>query len=155
MRKHIPPGRSYLVYPERILSSLGAITCMVICIRLWSVLSRTQPLWPIPALYFLEMIAVSLAGYWGILRSEQRPGSMITWAAAGVLLAFSGMAGFSVGLYFVPIPLLLILAALVSDLRRKQRIGLHLGAFALAAVVQASLMFGVIGLFSLGGSVQW
>jgi hypothetical protein len=144
-----------MVYPERLLSSLGAITCMIICIRLWSVLGSTQPLWPIPALYFLEMIAASLVGYWGILRSEQRPGSAITWAAAGVLLAFSGMAGFSVGFYFILTALLLILAALISDIRRKQRIGLHLGAFTLAAVVQVLLMFGVIGLLSLGGSVQW
>lgn len=144
-----------MVYPERLLSSVGAITCMIICIRLWSVLGSTQPLWPIPALYFLEMIAASLAGYWGILRSEQRLGTVITWVAAGMLLAFSWMAGFSVGLYFVPVGLLLFLAALVSDLRRKQRIGFHLLVFVLAVAVQVTLMFGVIGLLSFGGSVQW
>jgi len=126
------------------------LICVILCIRIWVLLVGTQPLWPIPALYLLEMVFVSLAGFWGILRDESKPGSPMAWVAAGLLLAFSGMAGFSVGFYFLPSTLLLVLAALLSDLRRQQGLLAHVGLLALAAIAQILLMLAVIGLLYPG-----
>ena len=131
---------------ERVLAAVAAGWCLVLTARIWWVFWPQQDMWPLPALYLLEMAAASLVGLWGIWRADAL-GSLAAWAAAGVLLGFSILAGFSVGFYYLPVVGLLGLAALWSDRHAWRRLPPHLGLGLLAALVQAALILAVVRLF--------
>jgi peptidoglycan/LPS O-acetylase OafA/YrhL len=132
---------------ERILAVLAAAACLLICALIWQVVSAQQPMWPLPALYLLEMLAASILGVWDIWSSETRQhGAIVTWVAAGILLAFVILGAWSVGFLFIPVASLLAAAAVLSDRRQGRNLALHLGVGLGAAFVQAALMLGIIGL---------
>lgn len=72
---------------------------------------------------------------------------MLTWVAVGVLLGFVVMGAFSiVGLLFVPVALVFMIAAILADHRRRRNLIVHLGIGVLVAMIQVALMFAVIRL---------
>ena len=132
---------------ERFLAIIGAASCLVISIRIWQVLSGQQPMWPLPSLYLLEMVAVGFAGTLGILKSDSsqsRLAGILTWAAVGVFAAFIVMGAWSIGLLFLPAGVLLLIAAILADRRRSLNSVMHLGVAAFAAIIQVALMLAVI-----------
>ena len=133
-------------YPvEKILSVAGALLCVLISVILWSSIALYQEMWPLPAAYFIEMAAVSVVGAIFIVHGHSRA-APLTWAAAGILTAFSILGAFSVGFFYLPVALLLGLAALVLDLRARGNLIGHIGLWLGAAIVQVLLMFAIIQL---------
>jgi hypothetical protein len=128
---------------ERLFAILAAIYCLVITILLWVSLSAQQSLWPLPALYFIELTFLSITGAMAFMRWNAR-GKTITWAVAGTISAFSFIAILTVGLIYQPIALIFAIISLTFDVRNKQPLLAHLGVFLLAGVVQAAIMFAVI-----------
>jgi len=132
---------------ERILAALAAAVCLLLCAFIWRVVSAQQPMWPLPALYLLEMLAASFLGLWDIWSSEtRRHSAIVTWVVTGILFAFVIIGAWSVGFLFIPVAGLLAGAAVLSDRRQGRSLALHLGVGLAAALAQAALMLGVIGL---------
>jgi hypothetical protein len=102
-------------------------------------------MWPLPALYFIEMVTLSIMSAFSFLRGAPYA-QFITWSAAGSISAFSILGAFSVGFFYLPVALLFVLISIISDVRNKQNVVAHLGVFVIAGIVQAALMLMVIRL---------
>lgn len=134
-----------------ILSSVAVVICLIDCIWVWRVLEGQQPLWPLPALYLLELMAVSIVCWLGINRLGSQTASWVTllpWCAIGIFVAFVVMGAMSIGFLFLPVALLFVLAVLLSDPRRGSVKVAQLGACGLMALTQATLMLILIQVLS-------
>ena len=141
-----PKSNPETIHPfERILANAAISICLVITVILWWSVSRLQSMWPLPGLYFIEMAALSVACAWAFIHGNPR-GKWITWGAAGIIGAFSIVGAFSVGFFYLPVALIFGGIAIASDIRYKQKIGLHIGIFIIGGIVQAALMFVAIRL---------
>jgi protein-S-isoprenylcysteine O-methyltransferase Ste14 len=100
-------------------------------------------MFPLPALYFIEMLALSLLNAYTFFRSDPRDRSL-AWGAVGAISAFSILGAFSVGFFFLPVALLFAIISITSDIRSKQPLLARLGICLLAGLIQAGLMFAII-----------
>jgi hypothetical protein len=134
---------------EQLLVVIGAILCLIVSACIWLVFSRQQPMWPLPDLYLLEMLAASALATFDILSNGSKQLSLrgiLIWAAVGVLLAFVVMAAWSIGFLFAPVAGLFAIAAILSDRRQGRHIVVHSGVGLAAALAQAALMLAFIRL---------
>lgn len=102
-------------------------------------------MWPLPGLYFIEMVALSIMSAFLFIRGNARDRILI-WGAVGVFIGFSILGALSVGFFYLPVALIFAVISVTSDVRNKQRIAMHLGVCVIAAVVQVVLMFAAIRL---------
>jgi hypothetical protein len=128
---------------ERVLAILGAATCLTVTTVVWLSVTRQQEMWPLPAFYFIEVVALSVVAAWGIFRADQA-GGLLAWAVIGALVGFSIMGALSVGFFYLPVAALLSVAALRLDRQDWRRRPLHLGLALVTAVAQAALMLSLI-----------
>jgi hypothetical protein len=132
---------------ERLLSALAVAICLIVCALIWQVVSVQQSMWPLPALYLLEMLTASIMGLWDIWSSGTRQnGAIVTWVVSGILSAFVIIGAWSVGFLFIPVAGLFAAAAVLSDRRQGRSLAVHLSVGLGAALAQAALMLGIIGL---------
>lgn len=124
---------------ERILAILAAVVCLLITLIFWFSLSVNQNMWPLPGLYFIEMVTLSIISAFLFIRRGPH-GSLITWGATGIIGAFSILGTFSIGFFYLPVALLFGVVSIICDLRNKQSIPLHLGFFLIAGLVQVAVM---------------
>ena len=130
---------------EKVLAIAGAVVCLIVTISLWWSISNQQPMWPLPGLYFMEMVAVSLVSAVVFVHGGSRS-RLIPWGAIGILFAFSIIGAFSVGFFYIPVAIIFGAAASLSDVRSRQPIDAHLGVCMLAGIAQAALMLAAIRL---------
>ena len=131
---------------EQILAILGAMACLVITILLWQEITAHQPMWPAPGLYFIEITVVCVASA-GLLMRGGVLARALVWVSAGIVLVFSLLAVFSVGVYYFPVALLLIIVALAADIRTRQPMLGHVGLFFAGGILQAALILVTAYLF--------
>ena len=131
---------------ERILAILAAVVCLIVTLVIWISISAYQNMWPLPGLYFAEMVTLSMISGFLFVCGDARA-SLITWLAAGVITAFSILGAFSIGFFYLPVALLLVIVSIIWDVRDKQHIPAHLGLFLIAGLVQSILMLAAIPLF--------
>jgi hypothetical protein len=130
---------------ERFLAILAAVICLIITILFWWSVSAYQPMWPLPGLYFIEMVALSIISAFIFVSGDARD-QFITWGTAGVISAFSILGALSVGFFYLPVALIFAVISVTSTVRNKQRITAHLGIFLIAGIAQMALMFAAIRL---------
>jgi hypothetical protein len=124
---------------EQIGAALAATACLILTFRVWSLVAAAQSTWPLPALYFVEISALSMASAIAYAAgSPTRP--VIVWATFGVLAAFAILGVWTVGVFYVPVAALYLLLAVGADMRHKDNVLMHLGLGALAALAQAAAM---------------
>ena len=124
---------------EQILAIVAAIVCLIITLIFWFSISPYQGMWPLPGLYFVEMVSLSFISTFVFVRGDPR-GSLMTWVAAGVISAFSILGALSVGCFYLPVALMFGVIAIIWDVRNKEHISRHLGIFVLTGIVQSVLM---------------
>jgi hypothetical protein len=105
--------------------------------------SALQNMWPLPALYFIEMVVLSIISAFIFVRGDPRD-QFITWGTAGVISAFSILGALSVGFFYLPVGLLFAVISVRSAVRNRQRIAAYSGIFLLAGIAQSALMFAAI-----------
>src|SRR5919108_1842125 len=133
------PRRSTIISSlERFLAILAAVVCLIITILLWLSVSAHQNMWPLPGLYFIEMVVLSSISAFLFVRGEPRD-KFIIWGAAGVIAAFSILGAFSVGFFYLPVALIFVVISVTSDVRNKHHITAHLGIFVISGIVQLAL----------------
>src|SRR5688500_1897098 len=128
---------------ERILAILAAVVCLIITLVFWFSISPYDSRWPLPGLYFVEMISLSFISTFIFVRGDPR-GSLMTWVAAGVIGAFSFLGAASVGFFYLPVALMFSVISLTWDVRNKQNKPARLGIFLIAGIVQSALMLAAI-----------
>lgn len=111
-----------------------------------------QNLFPFPLLYLIEIIALSFLAILSSMPAEtegDRPGWMpaLIWIAAGGLLAFVILGGFSIGFYLIPGMLAFVGAGILADRRQNLNIIGHVGVMFLTASIQAALMLVLVTWF--------
>jgi hypothetical protein len=133
------PGPSHL---ERVVAALAAVVCLVLTIRIWLVVGQDQPMWPLPAAYLLEVLALAAAA--ALISIMGRSiGGLIIWIATGAISAFAVLASFSVGLFYSPVVLLLLVSGLLAAWRQRRRIPIYLACAVGAGLLQAGLILGI------------
>ena len=130
---------------ERILAILAAVVCLAITLIFWFRISPYQSMWPLPGLYFVEIVSLSFISTFIFVRGDPR-GSLMTWVAAGVISAVSFLGAASVGCFYLPVALMFSVISLTWDVRNKQNRPDRLGIFLIAGIVQSALMLAAIGL---------
>jgi hypothetical protein len=128
---------------ESLLVLMASGYCLVITFMLWMSVSAYQPMWPLPAFYFVEMAALSILSAYTFTQRHQ-VGKIIVWVAAGITSVFSLAGAMTVGFFYLPIALIFAFVAITSDLRNKQPIATHLGICLMAGLGQVALMFAAI-----------
>jgi hypothetical protein len=128
---------------EKFLAVLAAIICLAFTGIIWWSISAHQAMWPLPGLYFLELVALSMLSIVVFVYGRGRI-RVIPWIAAGVFLTFAILGALSVGPFYLPVALIYAGISITSDIRNKQPILAHMGISLAAALVQAALMLLVI-----------
>jgi hypothetical protein len=131
---------------ERILAIAGMVICLALTAILWISISANQSMWPFPGLYFIEMAALSVASARLAFMDGGPVGRLITWSAVGLITGFSILGAWSVGFFYLPVAIIFGGLAILSDVRNKQLIPVHLGVCLIAGVVQVLLMLAAIRL---------
>jgi hypothetical protein len=134
---------------ERILAILAAVVCLAITLVFWFTISPYQTMWPLPGLYFVEIVSLSFISTFIFVRGDPR-GSLMTWVAAGVISAFSFLGALSVGCFYLPVALMYSVMSLTWDVRNKQNKPARLGIFLIAGIVQSVFMLVAIRLHTSG-----
>jgi len=133
---------------EKFLSIANAILCVIICVRIVQMFRFSFfSLFPFPGLYFLELIAMSVAVIFSVFRDRnEKPydWGILTWVATGIFLSFSILGAWTVGVFFLPSTFLLLLLGILSDVRQRRNLLIHLGIGLLAGVIQAIIMLTLV-----------
>ena len=125
---------------EKLLALIIAIVCLVVSIYIWQLVAGHQPMWPLPALYLIEIPTLCIALAAAAVR-ETPDHTNLTWVAFGAVLAFSLLASFSVGLYYTPIVVLLLLLAILSTWRTRKSALVSIVWAIAAALVQVGIIY--------------
>jgi len=130
---------------ERYLALLAAAVCSLISIRVFQLVGSMQPVWPLPALYLVEVTSLTWVGAWVLIR--ERPGSAaVVCAVAGVLTGFSILAAWTIGFFYLPVVLLLGITGGLATWRRRGPLLVGLASFAVGSAGQVVLMLAILQL---------
>lgn len=116
---------------------VGALNCVLV-----PALFAEQNAFPLPGLYFIQIVLVGL-GVLGVVAAQPEKGSTWLawpWAAAGVMLAFVILGGFSIGPYLIPAFLAFVVTGVLVDRPSGGAMARHVGLLLVAAVIQAAVM---------------
>jgi len=103
-------------------------------------------MWPLPALYFVEMAALSVVVALLVFFDGSPLCKFIIWAALGIFIAFSILGAWSVGFFYLLVAILFGVIAIRSDLRDKQPVAAHIAVCLIAGLLQVVLMLAAIRL---------
>lgn len=134
---------------ERFLAVIAAAISLTVSIRIGQVVGGQQPVWPLPGLYLVEMVALSVIAMIGLAR-DTVSGGAVSWVVVGVLGAFVVMGAWSVGLVFLPVALIFASTAILSTRRHRRNMRLRIGLGIAAGAAQIVLMFAAIRLLNPG-----
>ena len=129
----------------KFIAVLAIIVCLITCLVIFqSLLSDPhQELFPLPALYLLEMIAASSVAAIGAFK-EGEVWNKVSWAAGGIIAAFVLMGAWSIGFFFIPTAVLVLITALLSWRRHHTQFLIGAISYVVAFVTQIILMFAAI-----------
>jgi hypothetical protein len=104
-----------------------------------------------PLLYFIEILGLSFLAILPLIDVEQGNDRstwlpVLPWIAAGGLLAFVILGGFSIGFYLAPGTVAFVAAGILADRRQNLPIAGHVAILFLATAVQAGIMLLVVAL---------
>jgi hypothetical protein len=128
---------------EKILIILAALVCLGVTVWVWQAVSAYQSMWPIPGLYLVEVVVLSVLAAAAILTGHPLPGVLPAIAFGGTL-AFSFLAAFSVGLFYAPIVLLLLIAGLLFFQNTKRSLLIYFAWALGAAIIQAGIIIAAV-----------
>lgn len=137
------PGTTPTTRLERYLAVAGAVICLIITIPIWRSISAEQIIWPLPGLYFMEMVTVSIVSAVAFVRGDSW-GRLFIWGAVGIYIVFSILGAFSVGFFYLPVAIIYGMLAIRADVRNKQAIAKHFGVCVIAGITQTTLMFAAV-----------
>lgn len=124
---------------EKPAALVAAAGCIVITTIVWRELAPYQPMWPFPAMYFVEVMALGAAAAGFFLWSHAER-TVIGWIATGAFTAFAILGAWTVGMLYVPSAVGFAAASALSAVRQRTPALKSISIFASASLVQAALM---------------
>ncbi len=121
---------------EKVLLAIAFLYSVIVTVYSWGIIAMHQPVWPLPALYFLELVLLPGIALLSAIHAWPRR-MHITAVAAGATTSFAALSLFSVGLYYAPLALLLLIGATLSRHAARQSLPALFGIFVLGATAQA------------------
>jgi hypothetical protein len=124
---------------EWIAALIGAVNCILVSM----LFARSAGAdFPFPALYLIE---IALVGVLVLMFVAARPGlkgrsSALPWVAAGIMLAFVVLGGFSIGPFLIPAFLAFLVTGILVDWPPGGAMARRAGVLLVAVVVQAAIM---------------
>lgn len=128
-----------------LLATLSLAGSLVITLRTWAAVAEFQETWPLPALYFLELVALPAVAAFFAFRRETYL-SRVAFAAAGAMLAFCLIGAWSIGLLYL-LPAILVLLLGLTSREVSHEPWTTCAAFLIGlAILQGAVMIAVIQL---------
>ena len=131
--------------PKRIGEWVAAVVGAATCIIVPAMFIQAGGDFPLPALYFMEIAAVGLLVVYFVYARHQlsERWGVVPWVAAGIMLAFVILGGFSIGLYLIPALIAFAALGVLIDWEAGGlSIARNLGLLIVAAVAQGAVMIG-------------
>ncbi len=124
---------------EWIAALIGAVNCIIVPLAF---AQSQEDLFPLPGLYFIE---ISLVGLLVLGFVALRPGLgwrwlALPWVAAGIILAFVVLGGFSIGFYLIPALVAFVVVGWLANGQAERTKGTQIGQLVVAAVIQGAVM---------------
>lgn len=132
-----PKGRVY--WFELLVAGLGMAACLLLTFLFWRGLALYQSIWLLPGLYFVELSVGSVICFIAFLMQHSQAG-ILAWIFSGIVLVFSVLASFTVGIFYMPVFLIFLGLALYSVIRQRQNWLVRLIIFALSMIFQLAVM---------------
>ncbi len=129
---------------QQVLAVLAIVYTIFISIWIWHDLYVLYPpgdfnIWPLPALYLLELIALTLVVL-AISGLDLPTLTAALWIIPGMVLAFIVLGAITIGPAYVPTFLLLFLISILAEIRHRGRVWLHLASGLGGVVFQTGLI---------------
>jgi hypothetical protein len=140
-----PVNATRIVGLSALLAGGAAAASLAAMLRIWQVISAQQAMWPLPALYLIEMLVLPAAAC-AILVRRPGLGTAAAWGAAGATAGFAVMGAWSVGPVYVPIALLLLGAGVLGLAGTRRPVFPQLVIAIVAAGLQATVMLTMVAL---------
>ncbi len=128
---------------EILFACITAFICLALTVYFAITISSFQELWLFPGLYLVELALLTCATVYLIWR-DYPSAAFILWAVTGGIIAFTILAGFSIGPAYMIVAALCILTGIALGVRRKQNWLANLGIFLLGAFLQTVLVLLVL-----------
>ncbi len=128
-----------------LLAGGAAVASLAAMLRIWQGISAQQAMWPLPALYLLEMVALP-AAVCAMLFRRPDLGTAAAWGTVGATAGFAVMGVWSVGVVYGPIALLLLGAGVLGLVGSRRPVLPQLLIGILAAGLQVAVMLTVVAL---------
>ena len=130
------------------LASMGLATAAITMGRVWSDLDSTRdppvaPMWPFPALYLIEVVALAAIVHLAIVVAHHRRAFLVAWLALGALFAMALLGAMSIGLYIALALIFLVPASILGD-EGPSRVSHNVVGFVVGVLFQGGAMFSVI-----------
>lgn len=124
---------------EWLAAVIGAVNCILVpaLFAQWGGMD-----FPFPALYFIEIVllGVLVLGYVALRPRLDGRWQALPWVAAGILLAFVILGGFTIGPFLIPACVAFAAVGVLGDLQTGGLKAQFVGVFLLAAVLQGAAM---------------
>lgn len=123
---------------EWIAALIGVMNCILVPLAF---AGSQEKLFPLPGLYFIELALVGVLVLAFVAWRPKSDGrwSALPWLAAGIILAFVILGGFSIGFYLIPALIAFLIVGVLAT-RPTGAVARHFGWVLLAAVVQGAAM---------------
>ena len=145
------PGDTTSRSLERFLAIIGAIVCLVLTLRIWQVFGSRQYMWPLPGLYLVEMLSLSLAVSVAVVR-ESRFAGAIAWATLGAMGAFAVLAAWTIGLLYLPVIIPIAIVGILLVRRSGLSLLIQSLIFLVATAAQTGAIFAAIRILYPGAA---
>jgi hypothetical protein len=130
---------------ERLIALSAMAYSILVTFRIWDLVSPHQDMWLFPGLYLLEVLLLPVIA--AVLTFRSLPERTLLYTGfAGALLAFSILGALSIGIFYIPVVLLLMVAAAFSWRTFRVPIAPLLLLFFVSLAFQASLMLAIVRL---------
>lgn len=138
MTTHSTGKSSVIRAGEWLAALIGAGNCILVPMAF---AGSQENLFPLPGLYFIQ---IALVGALVLAFVALRPGLgvrwlALPWLAAGIILAFVVLGGFTIGFYLIPALIAFIAIGLLA-VRQRGSVAQHFGFMVAAAVGQGAIM---------------
>lgn len=123
----------------RVLAWIGALNCIVVPF----IFAAAQPaLFPLPGLYMIEIVLFGLVGFASVTGNHTADSAWhpALWAAAGGLMAFVLLGGFSIGFYLIPATIAFVIAGALAIRRQGTGAARRIAVFLGATLLQSAVM---------------
>jgi hypothetical protein len=130
---------------EKWLSGLALGFSAAVTTWLWIAVASRQPMWPFPGGYFVEVVL--LPGLVALLVWRGNTGrTRAGFAVTGAITAFCVLGAWSVGLFYVPLAILLLVGAIAGGSSTRESAAAQAGYLVGGFVLQAGAMLALVRL---------